>query len=160
MCTCLATQRSWKVWRLYTWLLGLPSCVASMDGVHFAWDKCHAPSVPAYKRKENYPIVVYNVVTCDHARRVMPLHGPFPGARSDKNIARTDPTVRAVRYDDSVYLWFSYPMYDHMGASFSMPGITPAPSMCYGVLVRIVLTCMLLAQCMYYLCVYRCMDAL
>jgi hypothetical protein len=76
-----------------------------MDGVHFAWDKCHAPSVPAYKRKENYPTVVYNFVTCDHARRVMPPHGPFPGARSDKNIARTDLAVLAVRYD-SVYLWF------------------------------------------------------
>jgi hypothetical protein len=28
-------------------LLALRACVGSMDGVHFAWDNCHAPIVPA-----------------------------------------------------------------------------------------------------------------
>jgi hypothetical protein len=74
----------------------LPGCVGSMDVVHFARDNCHAPSVSACKGKENFPTVVYNVtmVTCDHARRVISVHGPFPGAKNDKNIARTDPIVR------------------------------------------------------------------
>jgi hypothetical protein len=31
-------------------LLGLPSCVGSMDVVHFAWDNCPARSVPAFRR--------------------------------------------------------------------------------------------------------------
>jgi hypothetical protein len=69
-------------------LVALRGCVGSMDGVHFAWDNCLAPSAPAYKGKENYPTVVYNV-TRDHARRAMSVHGSFPGARNDKNIART-----------------------------------------------------------------------
>jgi hypothetical protein len=129
-----------------------------MDGVHFAWDSCPAPSVPAYTWEENYPTFVYNV-TCDHARRVMYVHGPFPGARNDKNIARTDHAVRAVRYD-SMYLRFSYPMHDRMGASYTMSGITPAPSMYYGVLARIVFTCLILTYSMYCLCVYMCMDSL
>jgi hypothetical protein len=120
----------------------LLGCVGSTDGAHFAWDSCHAPSVPAYKWKENYPTVVYNV-TCDHARRVMSVHGPFTGARNDKNIARTDPPVRAVRYD-SMYLKFSYPIYDHMGASYTMSVITPTPSINYGMLARIMFTCMIL----------------
>jgi hypothetical protein len=30
-------------------LLGLRGCVGSIDGVNFAWDNCHAPSVPVYK---------------------------------------------------------------------------------------------------------------
>jgi hypothetical protein len=64
-------------------LLGLPGCVGNMDGVHFAWDNCDATSVPAYKGKQNFPIVGYNV-TCDHARRDMSVHGSFPGAKSDK----------------------------------------------------------------------------
>mmetsp|Transcript_12678 Transcript_12678/g.22680 ORF Transcript_12678/g.22680 Transcript_12678/m.22680 type:complete len:83 (-) Transcript_12678:270-518(-) len=53
-------------------LLGRPGYVCSIDGVHFAWDNCHATSVPDYKGKENYAIVVYNV-TYDYARRVMPV---------------------------------------------------------------------------------------
>jgi hypothetical protein len=91
-------------------LLGLPGRVGSMDGVHFVWDSCPAPSVPAYKGKENYPTVVYNV-TCDHARRVMSVHGPFPGAINDKNIAGTDPAVRAVRYDIEIEIEIVYNMY-------------------------------------------------
>jgi hypothetical protein len=39
-------------------LLGLPGCLSSMDGVHFAWDKCLATSVPAYKGTENFPTLV------------------------------------------------------------------------------------------------------
>jgi hypothetical protein len=50
-------------------LLEMSRYVGSMDGVHFAWANCHAPSVPAYKGKENFPTMVYNV-TSDHARRV------------------------------------------------------------------------------------------
>jgi hypothetical protein len=95
-------------------LFGLPGCVESMDGVHFARDMCLAPSVPVYKGKENFPTLVYNV-TCDHARRVMFVHGPFPGAKNDKNIARADPAVRAVRYSN-MYMNLKYPMYGHMGA--------------------------------------------
>jgi hypothetical protein len=127
-------------------LLGLRGCVGSMDGVHFPWDNCLAPSVPAYKGKENYPTVVYHV-TCDHARRVVSAHGPFHCARNDKNIARTDPAVRAVRYD-SMYLRFSYQMYDHIGASYTMSSTTPAPSIYYGMLACIVFTCLILTQCM------------
>jgi hypothetical protein len=95
--------------------VGLRGCVGSMDGVHFAWDNCPAPSAPAYKGKENYPTVVYNV-TCDHARRVMSVYGSFPGVRNDKNIARTYHAVRAVRYN-KMYFRFSCPMYDHKHSS-------------------------------------------
>jgi hypothetical protein len=83
-------------------LLGLLGCVGSMDGVHFAWDNCPSTSVPAYKGKDTFPTVVYNV-TCDHARHVMCVHGPFPCARNDKNLTRTDQIVRAVRYNMAGY---------------------------------------------------------
>jgi hypothetical protein len=122
-------------------LLGLPGCVGSMDGVNFAWDKCHAPSVPAYTRKEKFPTVVYNV-TCDHVRRVISVHGPFPGARNDKNNARTDPAVRAVRCH-SMYLNFRYPMYGHMGASCTMTGTTSAPYILWYACLLFSLSCLI-----------------
>jgi hypothetical protein len=124
-------------------LLGLHDCVGSMDGVHFAWDSCSAPSVPAYKGKENFPTVVYNV-TCDHACRVMSLHGPFPGARNDKNTARTDLAVRAVRFH-SMYLNFRYPMYGHMGASYTMAGTTTVPYILWYACLICLLSCLIAA---------------
>jgi hypothetical protein len=122
-------------------LLGLPGCVGSMDGVHFARDNCHAPSVPAYKGKENFPTMVYNV-TCDHARRVMSVHGPFPGARNDKSIARMDLAVRAARFH-SMYLNFRYPMYGDMGASYTMACTTTVPYILWYACLLCLLSCLI-----------------
>ena len=101
-------------------LLGLPGCIASMDGVHLAWDNCPSPYLPLYKGKEGYPTVAYNV-TVDHARRIMAVHGAFPGARNDKAIARTDPAVRAVRFNP-LYLEHTFSMYDAKGRQITMSG--------------------------------------
>jgi hypothetical protein len=76
-----------------------------MDDVNFAWDKCHAPSVHAFEGKENFPTAVYKVTT-NNACRAMFEHGPFPGARNDKNNAKTYHAVRAVRYNSSMSLAF------------------------------------------------------
>ena len=101
--------------------LGLPGCMGSMDGVHFAWDNCPSPYLPLYKGKEGYPTVAYNV-TVDHARRVMAVHGAFPGARNDKTIARTDPAVRTARFHP-LYLEHTFNMYDSRGRQMTMSGV-------------------------------------
>jgi hypothetical protein len=64
------------------------------------WDIGHAPSVPAYKGKENFPTVSYNV-TCEHARRAMSAHGLVTGARkgNKKNVRTYRMAVRAVTSD-------------------------------------------------------------
>jgi hypothetical protein len=91
--------------------------------------------------KENFPAMVYNV-TCEHARRVMSVHGPFPGVRNDKNIARTDSAVRAVRFH-SMYLNFRYPMYGDMGASYTMGGTTIVPYILWYACLLYLLSCLI-----------------
>ena len=105
--------------------LGLPGCIGSMDGVHLAWDNCPAPFMPLYKGKEGYPTVAYNV-TVDHSKRVMAVHGAFPGARNDRTIARTDPDVRAVRFHP-LYLEHTFSMYDARGRHMTMSGMIYLP---------------------------------
>ena len=78
-----------------------------------------------YKGKEGYPTVAYNV-TVDHSKRVMAVHGAFPGARNDKTIARTDPAVRAVRFHP-LYLEHTFSMYDARGRHMTMSGMIYLP---------------------------------
>jgi hypothetical protein len=88
--------------------------------------------------------VVCNV-TYDHARRIKSAHAPFPGAGNDKNIARTDPFVWAVRYN-SMYLNFKYPMSGYMGASHSMTGRTGVPYILWYACLLCVLCCLTIAM--------------
>lgn len=102
--------------------LGLPGCVGSMDGVHLAWDNCPSPFLPLYKGKEGFPTLAYNV-TVDHTKRVLAVHGAYPGARNDKTIARTDPAVRAVRFHP-MYQEYTFNMFNSMGQQMKMSGAT------------------------------------
>ena len=65
--------------------------------------------------------MAYNV-TVDHARRIMAVHGAFPGARNDKTIARTDPAIRAVRFNP-LYLEHTFSMQDARGRQMTMSGV-------------------------------------
>lgn len=101
-------------------LLGLHGYRGSMDGVHLAWDNCPAQNLSNYKGKEGYPTVAYNV-TCDHSKRVLSVHGAFPGSRNDKSIAVTDPAI-AMAKEMPAYTEFEYTLYDNSGKPYQIQG--------------------------------------
>jgi hypothetical protein len=94
--------------------LGLPGCISSMDGVHVAWDNCPSRYVHLFKGKEGYPTVAFNV-HCDHVGRVLAVNGPHPGARNDKNMARLDDMLKAVR-ESPLFSTFSFSLRKIAGA--------------------------------------------
>jgi hypothetical protein len=114
------------VWRHYTPCLG---CLAAW----VVWTVCTSRGTTAMPRvcrptkgrrtiqqwsTTSRGIMLVVVCLCTALSRVI---------ETIKHIARTDHAVRAVRYD-IMYLRFSYPTYDHIGASYyTMPGITLAP---------------------------------
>ena len=77
-------------------LHGHPGCMGSTDGVHREWGRVPFKLRALFTGKEKLPTVVFNV-TCDHARRVLHVSGPYPGARNDKTIARTDALFEELR---------------------------------------------------------------
>jgi hypothetical protein len=85
-----------RVWDEYA-QLGLPGCVGSVDCVHIGWDKCPTQQLHLYKGKEAYPSVAYQVV-CTSRKFIQSVSCGHPGARNDKHIARTDPSVTDLLY--------------------------------------------------------------
>ena len=99
---------------------GLPGCIASMDGVHLAWDNTPAPASAQHRGKEGYPTLVFNVCV-SHTRRILNVAGAFPGARNDKTTVKVDTFVRAVR-TMAVYTEYAFRLLRFTGQQALMKG--------------------------------------
>ena len=76
----------------------LPGCGGSLDVVHVKWGNCPAEDVNRAKGKEGYPSLAFEVVT-GFDRQILGVSCAHFGTRNDKQIVRTDETVRLIRED-------------------------------------------------------------
>ena len=70
-------------------LAGFPGCLGAMDCTHVRLWKCPASLYNAYKGKEGYPSLVFQVVV-DGQRRVLSSSRGFQGSFNDKQVTQRD----------------------------------------------------------------------
>ena len=68
----------------------------SIDVVHLKWSNCPAEDVNRATGKEGYPSLAFEVVT-GFDRQILGVSCAHFGTRNDKQIVRTNETVRQIR---------------------------------------------------------------
>lgn len=81
--------------------LGFPGALASMDVVHFHWDRCPYSLQNLFTGKEGYPTVAVQMA-CTHDGRFVHSTPAVYGSMNDKAIVRLDPLSQLLQ-DNSQY---------------------------------------------------------
>eukprot|EP00041_Stephanoeca_diplocostata_P006072 m.74419 g.74419 ORF g.74419 m.74419 type:complete len:485 (-) comp16158_c0_seq21:95-1549(-) len=76
--------------------VGLPGCVASVDGVHVPWERCPTEYRSWFVGKSGFPTIAFNVAV-SHSGNIMHVDGPHPGTRNDKTIVKCDKFVMDIK---------------------------------------------------------------